>query len=250
MQAGEAAGVAPGTLVPSETPSTLGSCADAPHHRLVQVHSCRCAEPIVGVGRSNAITCACRSRFAPLQGDERGESVPAPASSTNENAICVIAKRRRRRFVPGVMRMLPPASPARRRVRRWQRRDVRERDRRGQRETDADPEQVRVDGDVERANGEARGKPRHHCHERTRQQHAQRSAGAAEDETLGEQRATQCAAARAECGRTASSPSRRTDARESGSRRSSTRSRTRCRRRRAAGAESGAPVRRSDRGAA
>jgi hypothetical protein len=38
-------------------------------------------------------------------------SIPAPASSTNDAAICVTANARRRRFVPGVMRRLPPASP-------------------------------------------------------------------------------------------------------------------------------------------
>ena len=38
-------------------------------------------------------------------------SMPAPASSTNDAAICVTAKSRRRRFVPGVMRMLPAERP-------------------------------------------------------------------------------------------------------------------------------------------
>ena len=38
--------------------------------------------------------------------------MPAPASSTNENAICVVANTRRRRLVPGVIRMLPLARPS------------------------------------------------------------------------------------------------------------------------------------------
>jgi hypothetical protein len=38
-------------------------------------------------------------------------SMPAPASNTNEHAIWVAAKSRRRRRVAGVMRTLPPASP-------------------------------------------------------------------------------------------------------------------------------------------
>ena len=37
--------------------------------------------------------------------------MPAPASSTNENAICVVANTRRRRLVPGVIRTLPLARP-------------------------------------------------------------------------------------------------------------------------------------------
>ena len=38
-------------------------------------------------------------------------SMPAPASSTNEAAICVTANARSRRFVPAVMRTLPPVRP-------------------------------------------------------------------------------------------------------------------------------------------
>ena len=37
--------------------------------------------------------------------------MPAPASSTNDAAICVTAKRRRRRLVPEVMRTLPLDRP-------------------------------------------------------------------------------------------------------------------------------------------
>src|SRR2546428_8958354 len=38
-------------------------------------------------------------------------SMPAPARSTNENAICVVANIRNRRLVPGVIRTLPLVSP-------------------------------------------------------------------------------------------------------------------------------------------
>ena len=38
-------------------------------------------------------------------------SIPAPASSTNDAAICVTAKRRSRRLVPDVMRTLPVDRP-------------------------------------------------------------------------------------------------------------------------------------------
>ncbi len=38
-------------------------------------------------------------------------NMPAPASSTNDAAICVIANTRRRRFVPVVMRTLPVDRP-------------------------------------------------------------------------------------------------------------------------------------------
>ena len=38
-------------------------------------------------------------------------SMPAPATSTNDAAICVTANARRRRFVPEVSRALPLASP-------------------------------------------------------------------------------------------------------------------------------------------
>ena len=38
-------------------------------------------------------------------------SIPAPARSTNDAAICVTAKRRSRRFVPDVMRTLPVERP-------------------------------------------------------------------------------------------------------------------------------------------
>ena len=38
-------------------------------------------------------------------------SIPAPATSTNDAAICVIAKTRKRRFVPDVSRRLRPPRP-------------------------------------------------------------------------------------------------------------------------------------------
>ena len=85
-------------------------------------------------------------------------SMPAPApSSTNDAAICVTANRRRRRFVPVVIRTLPFDRP----------KPVgRSADgRRGTnasstaaaiRQPDADPQQARIDRHVERAHREAR----------------------------------------------------------------------------------------------
>ena len=84
--------------------------------------------------------------------------MPAPASSTNENAICVVANTRRRRLVPGVIRTLPLARPRPAgRVRRRQARDVGEQHGRGHRQAGADPQHAGIDGDLERADREARG---------------------------------------------------------------------------------------------
>ena len=49
--------------------------------------------------------------FAVCSATSVASSMPAPASSTNEQAICVVAKMRSRRFVPGVMRTPPVARP-------------------------------------------------------------------------------------------------------------------------------------------
>ena len=69
--------------------------------------------PSAGVGRSNASTC-CRLKpvFAVCNATSVASNVPAPASSTNENAIWTVANTRNRRLVPGVMRMLPLVSPS------------------------------------------------------------------------------------------------------------------------------------------
>ena len=72
--------------------------------------------PIDGVGRSTPAPGACCSRCRRVcNATSVASSVPAPASSTNENAICVVAKTRSRRFVPGVIRTLPLASAEARR---------------------------------------------------------------------------------------------------------------------------------------
>ena len=49
--------------------------------------------------------------FAVCKAMSAATSMPAPASSTNEKAICVVANTRRRRLVPGVIRRLPLAMP-------------------------------------------------------------------------------------------------------------------------------------------
>ena len=73
-------------------------------------------------------------------------SAPAPASSTNDAAICVTANSRSRRLVPVVMRTLPLDRPeAGRRIGGRQARNEREQHRRDQREADADPQQRAVD---------------------------------------------------------------------------------------------------------
>ena len=67
-------------------------------------------------------------------------SMPAPASSTNEAAICVTANSRSRRFVPEVMRTPPLATAeAARAVARRQARHEGEQHRRRQRQHDARP---------------------------------------------------------------------------------------------------------------
>ena len=83
-------------------------------------------------------------------------SIPAPASSTNENAICVVGEDPQ--AAVGARRDPNAAArqaEARRRVWRRQPRDVGEHHGRGDRQAGADPEHAGVDSDVERANGEA-----------------------------------------------------------------------------------------------
>ena len=127
--------------------------------------------------------------------------MPAPASSTNEHAIWVVAKIRRRRFVPGVIRRLPPASPrpagpiGRREP--W---NVGEQHGRHHGQPRAEPEHARVHRGFERANGKARGIAGRHGHERLRQHQAQHGARRAEDQALGEQGASERAPARTQRG--------------------------------------------------
>ena len=109
-----AAGIAPRHEVPERHALDARQLADPARHLLVELHLLRITDaerrrrqvdgqhlPHVETG-ARAV---CRATSVT-------SSVPAPASSTNENAICVVAKTRRRRFVPGVMRTLPPGSPA------------------------------------------------------------------------------------------------------------------------------------------
>ena len=126
-------------------------------------------------------------------------SMPAPASSTNDAAICVTANARRRRFVPGVIRTLPLDRPS-------PFADSAE-GRRGTyaSSTAADTARItpthsrrRVHGDVVGADRVARRVARQHGHHRPRDRDRQHRARAAEQQALGQQRATQRARAGAE----------------------------------------------------
>jgi hypothetical protein len=75
-----------------------------------------------------------------------------------------------------------------------------EKDRRRQREPDADPQKAGVEREIERTDGEARRIPGQHRHHRLRDRDAEHGAGAAEHEALGEQRAPQRGRARAQRG--------------------------------------------------
>ena len=125
-------------------------------------------------------------------------SMPAPASRTNDAAICVTANTRSRRLVPG----RDPHAAARqtqsaRRFRRRQARHEREQDGGGHRQDDADPEQARIDGDVVRAHGEAGGIARQHGHHRPRDDDGEHRARAAQQQAFGQERSAQRAGARA-----------------------------------------------------
>jgi len=69
---------------------------------------------------------------------------------------------------------------------------------RGHREAGADPEDARIDCDLEGADREAGGKPGEERDERVREQHPENGAGSAQHEALRQQRASQRAVARAE----------------------------------------------------
>ena len=70
------------------------------------------ATPGAGFGMSNASTRRVSKPVRPVCSvTSVPTSIAAPASSTNENAICVVAKIRRRRFVAGVIRTLPLPRP-------------------------------------------------------------------------------------------------------------------------------------------
>ena len=85
-------------------------------------------------------------------------------------------------------------------MRRRQPWNVREGHRGSDGEAGANPEQAAVDGDVESADGEPRGKTSDDGDERPREENAENCAGATEHEALGEQRPPQGAAAGAERG--------------------------------------------------
>ena len=93
-------------------------------------------------GMSKASTCRVRKPvFAVCSAMSAATSMPAPASNTNEKAICVVANTRSRRLVPGVIRRLLLARPEpRRRVRRRQSRNVGEKNGSSHREARADPQ--------------------------------------------------------------------------------------------------------------
>ena len=126
--------------------------------------------------------------------------MPAPASSTNDSAICVTAKTRRRRFVPGVMRSR--RSPARVRSARMRRRAAAGRTRAPRRRPSPGRRRPtagsRPPSRRARAPRSARRSGRRRVTSGPRQQHAEHRAGAAEHEALGEQRPAQRAGARAE----------------------------------------------------
>jgi hypothetical protein len=84
----------------------------------------------------------------------------------------------------------------------WRRktRDVRQQNSRGHRQAGADPEHTRIDGDLERADGEAGRIHRDHRDERPSQQHAQHGTCAAEHQALSQQRPPEGAMAGAERG--------------------------------------------------
>ncbi len=125
----------------------------------------------------------------------------APASSTKDAAICVTAKIRSRRLVLPVMRRLPlDEAEAMRRVGRWQARNERQQHRRHDRQHRADPEQAGIHRQIERADGEARGVAGQDGDHRPRDQHAERRAGAAQQQAFRQQRAAQRAGTGAERG--------------------------------------------------
>ena len=126
-------------------------------------------------------------------------SMPAPASRTNEAAICVTANTRSRRLVPVVMRTPPLDSPNPLADSADGRRGTNaSRTAAATARIDADPEQARIHGDVVGAHREAGRVAREHGHHRPRDGDGQHGAGAAQQQAFGQQRSTQRAGARAE----------------------------------------------------
>ena len=140
-------------------------------------------------------------------------SMPAPATSTNDAAICVTANTRNRRFVPDVSRTLRPVrAHSVGGIGRRQPRHERQQHRGGDRESAADPEQARIDRDVVRAHREARRIERQHRDHRPRDRDRQHRAGRSRGARF--RRAASAAAPPVpapSAARIASSPSRRTE---------------------------------------
>ncbi len=64
----------------------------------------------IGSGTSIASTCATlATELVVCRASNAASNIPAPTSSTNENATCAVAKSLSRRLVPGVMRRPPVA---------------------------------------------------------------------------------------------------------------------------------------------
>ena len=249
------AGIAPRHEVMPDRrrPRRLAAGADAPRRFLIEIDRlARSPKPVADIGMSNASTCRMSKPVRAVCSETSvASSVPAPASSTNENAICAVANSPK----PAIRAGRDPDAAAReaepgRRLRRRQPRHVREQHGRRHRQAGAHPQHARVDGHVERADREARRIPRRPW--RRTDLRAQRQARRRRRRAPGFRPAA-CAAARRfpRRGRHAP-PARPRDAPNgpgSGWRRSSTRSRTRRPPRRAAPAGLFAPAPQSDRAA-
>ena len=220
---------ATGTRVPTATCSTPGSSLMRRMHFLVEAErsdpACgrttspaRCSARTLRVSKPGGAACSAISVVS---------SMPAPASSTNDAAICVTANSPQ----PAVRARRDPHAAARqaeavRRVGRRQPRHERQQDGGDEREADADPQQARVDASgraraPRSATRSARGSPPSAARSARRAARRRRT-GAGSPPAA-------CAAAR-RCWRRAprGSPARlrgAPSARGSGSRRSSTRSR-------------------------
>ena len=138
-------------------------------------------------------------------------NILAPANSTNDAAICVTTKMRCRRLVLLMMRTLPLDSVrSSGGVRRRQARNKRQNHRRDEGQSGSDPEQARIDCQVERTNREARRVASQNGRQRLRAHYTERGANAAQQQAFGEQHAAKSTLLAPSAARTANSPSRRT----------------------------------------
>ena len=126
-------------------------------------------------------------------------SIPAPASSTNEAAICTTANARSLRVVEPVIRTPPLDRPNPCEASDEGRRGTKARSR-AARTARTTPTQSRVESSVEleRADREARGVVRQHVDHRTGNHDADHRAGHTEDQAFGKERAPQSGRAGAE----------------------------------------------------